>query len=160
MKNNIKSKFTFEDLPIDKYGQIIFLDIDGTLIADDGGVGFTPEVLNKINELKGVNRVFLCTNSHDRIRNIKIGARLNLPIVSEQYKKPDHRILHGMGLSDGDKKLVIGDKFLTDGRFAKNIGAEFLKVKRKISGKESLSVKIINLADDISWQILNLLKII
>lgn len=144
----MKSKFTFENLPLNKHGEIIFLDVDGTLIADDGGVSFTPETIKKIDELKKTSRVFLCTNSHDRIRNIKIGARLNLPIVSEQYKKPDHRILDGLDLAVADKKIVIGDKVLTDSRFAKNIGAEFIKVKRKISGKESFLVKIINLIDD------------
>ena len=45
--------------------------------------------------------------------------------------------------------LVIGDKFLTDGLFAKNIGAEFIKAKRKISGQESILIKLINLFDDL-----------
>lgn len=144
----MESKSYFENLPLNKRGQIIFLDVDGTLIADDGGVNFAPEVIKKIDELKRNNRVFLCTNSHDRMRNIKIGARLNLPIVSEEYKKPDHRILDGLEFVAADKKMVIGDKFLTDGRFAKNIGAEFIKVKRKISGKESFSVKLVNILDD------------
>jgi predicted HAD superfamily phosphohydrolase YqeG len=56
--------------------------------------------------------------------------------------------------------LVIGDKFLTDGLFAKNIGGKFIKVQRKVFGQESLLAKLVNFIDDILWNIGRYLKLI
>ena len=141
--------------------KIIFLDIDGTLIADDGGLEFSPGVLDKINSLKRNNRVFLCTNSNDRIKSGKIEAALGLPIATYDHKKPSSKIISKLGIGKGNRNLlVIGDKFLTDWLFAKNIGAGFLKTARKVSGKESSAIKLINFFDDAVWQIMEFLKII
>src|SRR3989344_3820413 len=103
---------------------------------------FTPEVAGKIEELKRVNRVFLCTNSNDRIKSNKIEVLLDLPIATYDHKKPSSKILKKLGIRRGGRNLlVIGDKISVDGLFAWNIGSEFIKVERKISGTESLIVK-------------------
>lgn len=141
--------------------KIIFLDIDGTLTADDGGLDFSPEVLEKVSLLKQNNRVFLCTNSNDRIKSGKIEATLGLPIVTYDHKKPSSKIIGKLEIGRESKNLlVIGDKFLTDWLFAKNIGADFLKTARKVSGKESLAIKLINFFDDAVWKIMEFVKII
>lgn len=110
-------------------GAVIFLDVDGTL-RPDGDQEMSPEVLKKLAELKAGNEVNLTSNKGNKT------------------KKPSRRAAEGVDLK-GKKAVVIGDKFLTDGLFAKNIGAEFIKVKRKISGRESFFIKLTYLIDDI-----------
>ena len=84
-----------------------------------------------------------------------------MPIATYSHKKPSFKILKKLDIGKGSGNLlVIGDKISVDGLFAWNIGAEFIKSGRKISGKESFLVKLINFADDIIWKILKLLKLI
>ena len=124
----------FEELETPWQGAIIFLDIDGTLRPD--GVGdMSLEVLKKLAELRVKNEVRLASNKGGKA------------------KKPSKKVADGVNLKN-KKVIVIGDKFLTDGLFAKNIGGEFVKVKRKISGRESFFVKLTYLIDDISYGIL------
>ena len=150
----------FEAINLDFQNQVIFLDIDGTLVSDKG-LNFDSLVLRQLEKLKAKNKVFLCTNSNDKMRKVEIERRLNLPIVTHHYKKPSSKMLVELNLKPNSKELlVIGDKFLTDGLFARNIGSEFIKIKRKISGKETLIIKIINFLDDISFKIVLWLKII
>lgn len=111
-----------------RQGAVIFLDIDGTL-RPDGDQGMSQEVLNKLAELKAKNEVHLISNKGN-------GA-----------KKPSREAAEGVDMA-GKKVVVIGDKFLTDGLFAKNIGAEFVKVRRKISGRENFFVKVAYFIDD------------
>lgn len=118
----------FEEISAPWEGAVIFLDVDGTL-RPDGGEGFEQKVSEKLEGLKAKNTVYLVSN--------KTGAA----------KKPGRKVADGVDLKD-KQVIVIGDKFLTDGLFAKNIGAEFIKVKRKISGQEPFLVKITYLIDD------------
>lgn len=144
----------FEEINLDLKGRIIFLDLDGTLVPDSG-LSFDAAVLRQIEKLKAVNRIFLCTNSNNKIRNGQIEKTLGLFIVTHDHKKPSPRVLQTLGLSGKPNNLsVIGDKYLTDGIFAKNIGAEFIKVKRKISGKEDVFIKLINFIDDCIWKLI------
>lgn len=150
----------FEEINFNLENRIIFLDVDGTLVPDKG-LNFDSLVLRQLEKLKQKNRVFLCTNSNDKIRNNKIEALLGLHIVTHGHKKPSSKIMAGLNLkSPPEELLVIGDKFLTDWLFAKNIGGEFIKVRRKISGKESLIIKLINLGDDLVWHTAKILKLI
>jgi len=153
--------YYFEDISSGYFeNKIIFLDIDGTLLPD-GNFDFDSSVIRHLEGLKQNNKVFLCTNSGDRIRSSKIETALGLPIVTHNHKKPSLRIIENLGIKKGGGNLlVIGDKFLTDGLFALNIGAEFVKVGRKISGKESLDVKIVNFLDNILWQMAKFVRII
>jgi predicted HAD superfamily phosphohydrolase YqeG len=70
------------------------------------------------------------------------------------FRKPSRRILEHSTDVEMGKILVIGDKFLTDGLFAKNIGADFIKVKRLSSPCESWLLKIVYLFDDLLYRFL------
>lgn len=119
----------FEELETPWQGAVIFLDIDGTLRPD--GVGeMSLEVLKKLAELRAKNEVRLTSNKGNKA------------------KKPSRKAAEGVDLRN-KKVIVIGDKFLTDYLFARNIGAKFVMVRRKISGRESLFAKITYLIDDI-----------
>lgn len=150
----------FEELNIDFENQTVLLDADGTLVADDGSFDISRPVLDKISELKRNNTVFLCVNSYDKIRKNKLEEIIGLPILNKKYRKPNRKIVSVLERSGPHHYLVIGDKFLTDGLFAKNIGGKFIKVRRKISGQESILVKLINSIDDIASKIAKWLKLI
>ena len=119
----------FEELDTPWQGAVIFLDIDGTL-RPDGEKDMSPQVLIKLEGLKAQNAVRLISNKGSKI------------------KKPSRVVADGVDI-DGKKVIVIGDKFLTDYLFAKNIGAEFIKVRRKLSGHESFFVKFTYWIDDL-----------
>ncbi|OGF64221.1 hypothetical protein A2661_00555 [Candidatus Giovannonibacteria bacterium RIFCSPHIGHO2_01_FULL_45_24] len=130
----LDSERFFEELDTPWSSATIFLDIDGTL-RPDGDREMSPEVLKKLAELKAKNEVHLISNK------------------SNGAKKPSREAAEGVDIA-GKKVVVIGDKFLTDGLFAKNIGAEFIKVRRKISGRENFFVKVTYLIDDFISSIL------
>lgn len=137
----------FEDIEVREDSAIIFLDVDGTLTSDGSHV-LVDEVKDKIGELKKKHEVYLCTNMKDVIRKKELENVLQLPSTNVNYKKPDKRIAETF-ITEKRKRIVIGDKWLVDGRFAKNIGAEFIKVKRKVAGNEPFSVKCVYVVDDV-----------
>ena len=68
--------------------------------------------------------------------------KLNVPLLKTSFKKPNKKVINV--LPDHLKKnlIVIGDKVLIDGLFAKNIGAEFIKVRRLTSKNDSFNTKL------------------
>ncbi|MDP4008072.1 MAG: hypothetical protein Q8P68_02665 [Candidatus Peregrinibacteria bacterium] len=150
---------------------LIFLDIDGTLVADNESHP-VDLVLKKIKELEKQNVVWLCSNSWNVMRNERIHGITNLPII-KGHRKPSKKILdyalrEGSELADANKGrsnhkvkkedlkrqiIVIGDKILTDGFFAYRTDGKFIKVKRKM-GKHRFIVKVYNSVDDIAYIIL------
>ncbi len=128
---------------------LIFLDIDGTITADN-----STEIENKmlyfIENLQKNNKVYLCTNSRNHYRNQQISKITKLEILKTTPKKPSSKILNSLSTVEREMpKIVIGDKFLTDRFFARNIGAEFILVKRILSGNERFLIKTINFIDDL-----------
>lgn len=148
-ETTLHSNIYFEDLEIYFTGYTIFLDIDGTILIDRSAK-VDDKVLQKIRNLKDKNVVLLCTNSKDSNRSKKIAKFLGLSLVDSKYKKPSAKILEDLEI-DNIKKMVIGDKFMTDGIFAMNIGASFLKVKRKVSSQDNFLVSYINNLDDLIY---------
>lgn len=142
---------TFEDLDVVFCDATIFLDVDGTLLPD-GESSLSPEVTEKVRQISKENQVLLCTNKRDRLRWQVLEQALGLPVVTKRHKKPSKSILNEVE-DVGERRIVIGDKFLTDFLFARRIGATFVKTKRKLSGMESLGVKMANLLDDVVWKL-------
>lgn len=142
----------FEDAVLDFAGRAVFLDVDGTL-APDGSFDFSPAVADRVRELSAKNQVFLCTNKRAAARHRALAGLFSLPVVTARHRKPSRRVLDEAGALVG-APVVIGDKFLTDYLFAKRIGARFIRVKRKLSGRESLLLRFINLVDDLLWTLL------
>jgi len=151
----------FKDLNIDFSEKIILLDVDGTLV-EDSSHEVEVGVVKMVDELKLNNVVYLCTNSMDKDRNSVIEEKLSLKIVNLMHKKPNKRILQELSVKHGEidpsKIIVIGDKYLTDGVFAKNIGAKFIKVERITAGYEKIHIKLFNIFDDLVYKSLRFLK--
>lgn len=140
----------FKELDVAAWsGKTIIVDIDGT-ITIDGGLDFDPLVLKKIEAMASANSVFLFSNKQLSARNNIISERLHIPLLKTPFKKPNRKVING--LPDRLKKnlLIIGDKILTDGLFAKNIEADFIKVKRLTSKTDNLKTKLIYMFDDIT----------
>mgnify|MGYP002813994512 CR=1 FL=1 len=74
-------------------------------------------------------------------------------MADTDLRKPSKNILELVDESPFKDKLVIGDKFLTDGLFAKNIGAEFTKVARIESENDRFYIKFLYWIDDLASKI-------
>jgi predicted HAD superfamily phosphohydrolase YqeG len=135
-------------------GRTIILDIDGT-ITIDGGSDIDPLVLIKIHEIALLNSVLLYSNKPLPDRNKELAKKLHVSLLETSYKKPNKKVIYGLPINLRENIIVIGDKILTDGFFAKNINAEFIKVKRLTSKNDNFSVKTTYLLDDIIKQFIN-----
>ena len=142
------SKIYFKELDFTKWsGKTIILDIDGT-ITTDGSSDFDPLVLKKIQELSLNNSVFLFSNKKLVDRNNVVAKKLNIPLIYTPFKKPNKKVISRLPEYLKRNLVVIGDKVTIDGLFAKNIQAEFVKVKRLTSKNDSLKTKLVYLLDN------------
>jgi len=127
---------------------LILLDIDGTLVNDDE-LKLSETTINKVKSLKKENQVYLCSNSINHTRNKKVGILTNTEYLETNLKKPSKKILDLIDHPKYNNILVIGDKLLTDGLFAKNINATFIKVKRIKSKNDKIYIRILYWIDDL-----------
>lgn len=130
-------------------GKTILLDIDGTLVAD-GQIYIDERTISKVKTLAEKNSVILVSNKKIHARNNELAKLLEVEMLTTPLKKPNKKIVELIAEHHPKNKVVIGDKYLTDGIFAKRIGAEFIKVKRIRSKKDSLSSKISYSIDDLA----------
>jgi len=132
---------------------LILLDIDGTIAKDD-----TLEISNEniviINKLKQNNKIYLCSNSLNHKRNQSIANHIGITYLNTNIKKPNKKILNLIDHSSFSNRLVIGDKFLTDGLFAKNIKADFIKIHRITSKNDKLYIKFLYWIDDLIYKLI------
>lgn len=138
----------FTELNPEAYsGAILIVDIDGTLTSD-----LNPEVdisaIQQLREMGKHARVYLCSNSTSTARFFELARRTGATYIGTALKKPDPRILQLIPDTAGKRIVVIGDKVLTDGRFAEKIGAEFVQTTRITHANDKPSVTAIYFADD------------
>jgi predicted HAD superfamily phosphohydrolase YqeG len=105
----------------------IIVDVDGT-IAYDSVNDIASEVQAAMERLKERNTIFLSSNNRLPERVRELAERLGVRALVGPYKKPDLRVLASIGDVPKASLLVIGDKWLTDGRLAKRAGSQFIKV--------------------------------
>lgn len=118
---------TFAQLDGSVYtGKIIILDVDGTLTHDTGSV-LEENVASALRSLSDVAHVHLVSNG-PRERTQQMAALYNVSHIDSEHNKPSRRVMEKFaGPKHGDI-TVIGDKAITDGLFAANIGADFVHV--------------------------------
>lgn len=121
---------------------IVVLDIDGTL-GPHGCDRLAPKILQQISILIiNDNLVRLVSNNTDHGRSRRLAERLGVAAVESPHRKPDPRALGEIPESHREwPVVVVGDKVLTDGRFAKRLGARFLKVRIIRSRDDPWSVR-------------------
>lgn len=125
----------FSELSEKLSGTIIFLDIDGTLCGEAGTCP-TPAALRTLERLAKNNEIVLCSNGKDLKRNRLMGKLCAVPYLDTRLQKPNKAIAQLVSNKKKKPLVVIGNLFLTDGRFAKNIGARFIRVKTLVGPKE------------------------
>ena len=125
----------------------ILLDIDGTLLAD--GDDIVPRyIVETVSLMKENHIVFLVTNSGKIARRESVSEQLGVSCVKSRYKKPNPKIIEKISMDTEKPVVVIGDKMLTDGLFARYIEAEFLLVERITSRRDRFLIKLSYLIDD------------
>jgi HAD superfamily hydrolase (TIGR01662 family) len=139
----------FEQHSFDFENSLVILDIDGTLVPDSGRVA-SPLVAEKVRELKARgNEVRLCSNSRrgnyaERLE--AVAAQLDVGVCPVVFRKPSTLAIAGVE-RNGRPLVVIGDKDLTDGLLARRVGAQFIKVRRKLDPADRLSSRMANVID-------------
>lgn len=143
------SKFFSELDPKNFKDKTIILDIDGTL-TQDGSNKLDERVRTMINLLKKKNRIYLFSNKYNKSRVAQFAEKLQINYLHTLRKKPNKKVFESIPQNLRHQLVVIGDKFLTDGLLAKNIAAQFIKVKRITSPHDSLWTRLTYIVDDIA----------
>lgn len=120
-------------------GACVVLDIDGTLVGDRS-LELSGDVAEKVKQLGAVASVYFCSNAlPDRAKDF--ATQLKVAYLPGKYKKPSRRAAEGLPTFNGPV-IVVGDKVITDGLFASNIGAEFVLVSRFRTASESVRARV------------------
>ncbi len=127
----------------------IFLDIDGTLLCD-AQWNLSANVEKKARELRKWNLIWLCSNGKDKKRNAAVARRLGVKWLDTPFQKPSRKMIPYLPATKGQKRVVIGDRYLTDGLFAERIGAEFIKVSRLRGPTDGWKARWLYVVDDLA----------
>jgi decaprenyl-phosphate phosphoribosyltransferase len=134
----------------------IFLDVDGTLVADKG-TDSDPISVEKIHELARISDLYLCSNGNAS-RTAHMAKQLGVRALPRLRKPFPHSAAHS--IARGKRIVVIGDKFLTDGLFALCIGATFIKVDRIRSFDDGALTRAAYTIDWIAWNVILYMRLI
>lgn len=139
----------FTDLNPDYFaGALVIVDVDGT-ITHDAASTVDPVAEAKLIEIARTSEVYLFSNGPDTARTrIMADSLLGVRSLDSSFKKPDKRVMESVENPAGKRLVVIGDKYLTDGRFARNIAAEFVQVARVHGASERLFITGLYFLDD------------
>lgn len=134
---------TFSISPEELAGAQVIIDIDGTLVVDDANT-LTTEAMDFLRRVSAVATVYL--NSNGPCERTERFAREAGVHALTGFDKPDARL--ASTLPSREHIVVIGDKWHTDERFARNIGAKFIKVPHVRGEGEPMFAKIVYVVDD------------
>ncbi len=123
----------------------LVLDIDGTIVSDKSNK-IKYKIVEKIKELAHKNKIYLCSNG-SQSRVAKFAEVLNASVI--EGKKPFS--VKMPEIKKESKIVVIGDKYLTDGLFARSINAEFLKVRHLTSNTDTTFIKFSYFMDNLVY---------
>lgn len=138
----------FEDLDVRTLqGYRVLLDVDGTLVAD-GGHSLDPRVFTCAQSLAHTNTVILHSNKRSNARLQTLAQAIGATPLLGVSRKPSMGILRHIP-DDARPLIVIGDKWITDGWFARRVGARFIRVRRKISSRDSTVARLAYAIDDL-----------
>jgi HAD superfamily phosphatase (TIGR01668 family) len=127
---------------------IIILDIDGTL-TDTRQSYIAPAIRATIEKLKEHNEVYIFSNNVDGERNLAVATDLDTPYLPSDCRKPFPGVIKALSNPHHKEVIIIGDRWLTDGWFAHNIGASFIKVTRLCTREDGIIFWIVYIADDV-----------
>lgn len=129
-------------------GAVVIVDIDGTL-TNDRNTEVDQAAKQQLMAIAKEASVYLCSNSSSTARFWQLAKETGTIYLGTTLRKPDPRILKLIPNIAGKRIIVIGDKYLTDGRFAKKIGAEFVHISRITHESDRTFVTFTYLVDDL-----------
>jgi len=152
---NIELDFEKNDF-LEIHNHVVFLDVDGTIVSDGKDI-VDQKIKNGVNILKQQNNIiYLCSNKKLHDRNLRIAESLGVLYLKTVSRKPSARVLESLPVRLREKKkIVIGDKIMTDGFFAWRIRAQFLKVRGITSPDDSLFPRILYAVDRLISKIMS-----
>lgn len=121
---------------------IVILDIDGTLGAHNTKTVSEKNRAQITLLLANKNRVYLLSNNSNKIRGKKLAQELGVQWIDTPHRKPSVNVLQTIPRSGAEKIVVIGDKILTDGLFAKRTGATFIHIRSERSHEDPSIVRL------------------
>lgn len=146
------ARLPFEQLNVPAVPSTVFLDVDGTLVPDGGSV-VDPSVRDAVVRWKASHRVLLCSNTPQRSRVDAIAHQLGCEVANRRFRKPNPEILREAGSPTGPV-LVVGDRGVTDGLFARRIKAGFIRTLPRRSRTDRPMARLAYLLDDLASAIL------
>ncbi len=136
---------------------IVILDIDGTLTCSSKKQ-IKKEVIKVVRELEKRNEVYIFSNNYDCKKSREIAESINIPYIEAPHKKPNKKILKY--INETCPVITIGDKYLTDGLFAKFAKARHIRVKRYRCNDDSIMDRFACFVDDVAYAIAKLFHIV
>ncbi len=143
----------------DIWDAVVIVDIDGTLVCSSRST-VSPRVAAVVRALQQHNAVYLFSNSYNQKRSRAIAHALGVPYIPAPHKKPRAKILTYIPHRPHKRIVVIGDKYLTDGLFARFIGATYIRVARYRCPDDSLFDKANCLCDDVVYTVLRWIGVV
>ncbi len=138
----------FEDCVTNIQGRTVLLDVDGTLLPDDANQ-IEDAVINAVAQLRRENTVYLVSNGRDALRVKRLARELMVDTAPAGVPAGKPFIRAARGIPHTHPFLVIGDKFIVDGLFARFLKVPFIKVRSKRSGAERSSVRLSYMLENI-----------
>lgn len=137
----------FKDLPEARLqDRIVILDVDGTLVGD-GEDDMDEDTKQKLTLLSQSAQVYLFSNANRAERLRKLVENTNVHVVVSPHKKPNPRVLDSVPALSNSTRVVIGDRYLTDGLLAILTHSEFMCTRRVRTHRERLFVRFLYLLD-------------
>ena len=141
----------FEELAAEITNSTILLDVDGTLLPDGADI-LSPLTLDVVRNLARENTVYLVSNGTNRERVERFARECGVSVAPRGVPAGKPRVRAAEGIPRDKPLVVIGDKVLTDGLFARFLGAHFIMVESHRGGAESPLVKLWYVLDKaVSW---------
>lgn len=131
-------------------GKIILVDIDGTLVRD-GAVELSEESKSLLAKLREYGDVYLVSNTSDETRVLAIARDNNVNALTGRARKPSPKIISSFDNPNEKEFAVIGNQWLTDGLFARRIGATFARVLHVRHDDDSILTKLRYALDDMLY---------
>lgn len=146
------SEIPFEKIQLNTRGALILVDVDGTITVD-GEYEVTVAARELLERWQKDSQVVLCTNTRNPERRARLAEVFEMSVTSGEHKKPSKKIVAEFAPPVPSEIIVIGDKWLIDGWFARRIDAHFIKSRRKVSGRERWFIRINYWLDDFIFHI-------
>ena len=148
-------KYTWEQfLSENVRGYVIFLDIDGVLMAD--GEEHVPKHIREyVEQLKQHNDVHIVSNTIRVLRREQAAREVGLSYTYVKHGKPSKKILKKLSYDCSKPLMVVGDKILTDGIFAKRIGARLILLERRLSPNDRFVIKLTYICENALYRLLS-----